>query len=237
MSGIGHVSVSTQNNLLNVLQVENGPEARGWAAMRIVLLGPPGAGKGTQASLFSKRFAIPHVSTGDLLRAAAVNVTPMGAKLSNLMARGELVPDEIILEILGDRIEKDDTAPGFILDGFPRNVAQARALDMLLMERGNFLNAAIELTVDETKLLARINGRVAEMKARGERVRLDDNPDSLRSRLDVYRAETAPLVTYYRNSGLLKTIDGTLPIGKVTQQIHVALTGLKNDNIEAASPA
>lgn len=141
------------------------------------------------------------------------------------MSRGELVPDEVILEIIAERIGQGDTELGFILDGFPRNVAQARALDMLMMERAASISAAIELAIDESKLLARINGRVVEMKSAGDVVRLDDTPDALRRRLAVYRAETGPLINYYRNSRLLKTVDGTLPIDQVNQQIHQLLSG------------
>jgi adenylate kinase len=201
--------------------------SRGLAAMRIVLLGPPGAGKGTQAKRLSNHFGIPHISTGDILRAAATSATPISAKLRDIMVRGELVPDELILEIIVDRIGYGDTEPGFILDGFPRNTTQARALDMLMMERGELISAAIELTVDETRLLARINGRMAEMKSVGEVVRLDDVSDSLGRRLAIYRAETAPLVNYYRSSGLLTAVDGTLPIERVTQQILDALSSAK----------
>lgn len=192
--------------------------------MRLILLGPPGAGKGTQAAFIKEKFGIPQISTGDMLRAAVAAQTPVGLKAKDLMARGELVPDEVVVQIISDRIEQPDAKKGFILDGFPRTVAQAEALERLLAKKKLKLDAVVELVVDDGILVSRIEKRVAEMQARGEPVRADDNPESLKKRLASYHAQTAPLADHYRNKGLLKSTDGMAPIDTVTAAIARHLT-------------
>lgn len=192
--------------------------------MRLILLGPPGAGKGTQAQRLVARHGIVQLSTGDMLRAAVAAQTPIGLKAKDLMARGELVPDEIVVAIIADRIEQPDAKKGFILDGFPRTVAQAEALEELLTKKKLKLDAVIELVVDDGILINRIEKRVAEMQARGESVRADDNPEALKKRLTAYHAQTAPLSHHYRKKGLLKSTDGMAPIDTVTAAIARHLT-------------
>ena len=187
--------------------------------MRLVLLGPPGAGKGTQAQRLVTRHGIVQLSTGDMLRAAVAAGTPVGLKAKDLMARGELVPDEVVVAIIADRIAQPDARNGFILDGFPRTVPQAEALDKLPAERGMKLDAVIDLEVNDEVLLRRIETRVAQMQARGEPVRADDNPESLKKRLAAYHAQTAPLSAYYRRKGTLKSTDGMAPIDTVSAAI------------------
>jgi len=187
--------------------------------MRLILLGPPGAGKGTQAQRLVAKHGIVQLSTGDMLRAAAAAGTPVGLRAKEIMERGELVPDEVVVAIIADRIGEADARRGFVLDGFPRTVPQAEALDRLLKERGLDLDAVIELKVDEAILMKRIETRIAEMTARGEKVRADDNAEALKKRLDAYRAQTAPLVDYYARTGQLKTVDGMAPIDAVTAEI------------------
>jgi adenylate kinase len=191
--------------------------------MRLILLGPPGAGKGTQAQRLVAKHGIVQLSTGDMLRAAVAAGTPVGQRAKDIMARGELVPDEVVVAIIEDRIEQPDARKGFILDGFPRTVAQAEALERLLESKGLKLDAVIELKVDDGALLKRIETRVAQMQARGEAVRPDDNPEALKKRLDAYHAQTAPLSTHYRGKGLLKTADGMASIDEVTQAIAALL--------------
>jgi adenylate kinase len=187
--------------------------------MRLILLGPPGAGKGTQAQRLIVKHGIVQLSTGDMLRAAVAAGTPVGLRAKSMMERGELVPDDIVVAIIADRIGQPDARRGFVLDGFPRTVPQAQALDRLLAEGGLKLDAVIELKVDEGILLKRIEKRVAEMTARGELIRADDNPDVLKGRLSAYRAQTAPLVDYYANKGMLKSVDGMAAIDDVTAAI------------------
>lgn len=191
--------------------------------MRLILLGPPGAGKGTQAQRLVDRYKIVQLSTGDMLRAAVKAGTPIGLRAKDIMARGELVPDEVVIQIIADRIAEPDAKKGFILDGFPRTVPQAVALDKLLKERGLKLDAVIELRVNEGILLQRVETRIAEMKARGEAVRADDNAESLAKRLDAYRAQTAPLVDYYADKGALATVDGMMAIDDVSSAIAMLL--------------
>lgn len=192
--------------------------------MRLILLGPPGAGKGTQAQRLIAKHGIVQLSTGDMLRAAVAAGTPIGLRAKSIMDRGELVPDDVVVAIIAERIDQPDARRGFVLDGFPRTVPQAEALDRLLAERGLKLDAVIELKVDEGILLQRIERRVAEMTARGEKVRADDNPDVLRGRLTAYRAQTAPLAGYYAGKGMLKSVDGMALIDKVAAAIdrHLA---------------
>ena len=187
--------------------------------MRLILLGPPGAGKGTQAQRLIAKHGIVQLSTGDMLRAAVAAGTPVGLRAKRIIERGELVPDDVVVAIIADRIGQPDARRGFVLDGFPRTVPQAEALDRLLAERGLELDAVMELKVDEGILLQRIEKRVAEMTARGEKVRADDNPEVLKGRLSAYRAQTAPLVDYYSSKGMLKTVNGMASIDDVTTAI------------------
>ena len=192
--------------------------------MRIILLGPPGAGKGTQAQRLVSKHGIIHLSTGDMLRAAAAAGTPLGLRAKSLMDRGQLVPDEVVVDIVADRIGQPDAKAGASLDGFPRTVPQAEALDRLLAERGLALDAVIELKVDEGILLKRIETRIAHMTARGEALRADDNPEVLKGRLEAYRAQTAPLVDYYARKGLLRSVDGMAAVEAVAAAIDRVLS-------------
>jgi|SRR5579875_800345 adenylate kinase len=187
--------------------------------MRLVLLGPPGAGKGTQSARLKEKYHIPQLSTGDMLRAAVAAATPVGLAAKAIMDKGGLVPDDTVVGIVADRIEADDAKPGFILDGFPRTVGQAEALAKMLRSKGMDLDAVIELKVDEEALLARITKRVEETLAAGGIVRADDNPEAFKTRLDAYRAQTAPVAEFYARTALLKTVDGMAPIDDVTQAI------------------
>lgn len=193
--------------------------------MRLILLGPPGAGKGTQAQRLVSKHRIVQLSTGDMLRAAVAAGTPVGQRAKAIMDRGELVPDEVVVAIIADRIGQPDAARGFVLDGFPRTVPQAEALDRLLAERGLKLDGVIELKVEEGRLLERIENRVREMAARGEKLRADDNPEVLKGRLAAYRAQTAPLVDHYAAKGQLKSVNGMAPIDEVTAAIDGLLSG------------
>jgi adenylate kinase len=191
--------------------------------MRLILLGPPGAGKGTQAQRLVERLGVEQLSTGDMLRAAVKAGTPVGLKAKDVIARGELVPDNIVVAIVADRIAEPDARSGFILDGFPRTVPQAEALDRMLNEKGLTLDAVVELKVDENVLLGRIENRAAKMNDRGEPLRPDDNPESLKKRLDAYRAQTAPVTGYYARRGILKTVDGMASIEEVSAAVAAAL--------------
>ncbi|MBO0759374.1 MAG: adenylate kinase [Bradyrhizobiaceae bacterium] len=195
--------------------------------MRLILLGPPGAGKGTQSQRLTEKFGIVQLSTGGMLRAAVEAGTTLGRQVKDIMARGELVPDDVVVQIVADRIGRPDAKNGFVLDGFPRTVAQAEALDRLLKAKGAQLDGVIELKVDEGILLRRIETRVAEAKARGEALRPDDNPEVLVQRLKAYREQTAPLIAYYRGKGMLKTVDGMAPIPVVTAAIEKLLNGAR----------
>jgi adenylate kinase len=195
--------------------------------MRLVLLGPPGAGKGTQGDRLIERHGLTRLSTGDMLRAAVKAQTPVGLKAKDIMARGDLVPDEVVVAIIGDRLKEPDVQKGFILDGFPRTVAQAEALDELLAATGIRLDAVVELKVDEGALLRRIETRIAEMTARGEAIRADDNPEALKKRLDAYRSQTAPLSAYYAEKGDLLEVDGMAPIPMVEKAIDEGLKARK----------
>jgi adenylate kinase len=191
--------------------------------MRLILLGPPGAGKGTQAQRLIAKHGIVQLSTGDMLRAAVAAGTEIGLRAKSIMEAGQLVPDDVVVAIIADRIGQADAQRGFVLDGFPRTVPQAEALDRLLTERRLKLDAVIELKVNEGILVKRIENRVAEMTARGEKLRSDDNPEVLKGRLAAYRAQTAPLADYYAHKGLLKAVDGMAPIDNVTAAINGVL--------------
>ncbi len=195
--------------------------------MRLILLGPPGAGKGTQSARIVEKLGIPQLSTGDMLRAAVAAGTPIGMRAKDVMAAGALVSDEI--GIVADRIEEPDARRGFILDGFPRTVPQAEALDVMLAGKGMNLDAVIELKVDAEALVQRIAKRVADTLARGEPVRKDDNPEAFKTRLVAYREQTAPLSDYYAQRGMLTVLDGMSAIDAVTDEIFRVL------DVEAAS--
>jgi adenylate kinase len=191
--------------------------------MRLILLGPPGAGKGTQAQRLVAKYGLVQLSTGDMLRKAVEAATPIGVKVADIMARGALCPDEIVVGIVEQRIQEPDACKGFILDGFPRTVPQAVALDRMLTRHGVALDAVIELRVDEAALVRRIESRIADMKAHGERVRDDDTPETLHRRLIAYRGQTEPLIAYYRLKGVLHSVDGMAPIPEVTAAIDRVL--------------
>ena len=188
--------------------------------MRLVLLGAPGSGKGTQAARLKEHLQVPHISTGDLLRAEVAAGSPLGLQAKEVMARGDLVSDDILLGMLKDRFSREDTRNGFILDGYPRNLAQAAALDRLLQDLGQKFDAAIQLAVDNEQIIARLAGRA---KAEG---RADDTPDSVRHRLNVYDQQTAPVIEFYREHGQLTVVDGVGTLDDVFTRI-----------IEAISPA
>jgi adenylate kinase len=187
-----------------------------------MLLGPPGAGKGTQAQRLVAKHGIVQLSTGDMLRAAASAGTPVGLKAKAIMDRGELVPDDVMISIIADRIEQADCAKGFILDGFPRTIAQAEALDRLLAARDQKLDAVIEIAVDEGILHDRIEGRARESGG----ARADDNAATLSKRISVYRAQTAPVIDYYRQRGALKTVNGMGTMDEVTNAIEEVLAAV-----------
>ena len=190
--------------------------------MNLILLGPPGCGKGTQAQILQDRFGAVQLSTGDMLRAAVKAGTELGKRAGAIMNAGKLVPDDLIVSMIAERIDEPDCANGFILDGFPRTVAQAKALDAMLTDKGLKLDHVIELEVDEAALFARIEGRAAES---GGAARADDNPETLKKRLAVYRDQTAPILPYYRDTGRLKSVDGMQSIEDVTGQLVAILDG------------
>jgi adenylate kinase len=194
--------------------------------MRLILLGPPGSGKGTQAQRLVHRYGIVQLSTGEMLRAAVAAQTPVGLKAKDIMAGGGLVPDEIVVGIISDRLDQPDMVKGFILDGFPRTVPQAQALDDLLKKKHIRLDAVVELRVNESALLARVETRVAQMIARGEEVRIDDTPEVLSKRLASYRSLTEPLIHYYSERRKLLTVDGMMTIEHVTREINRILTAI-----------
>lgn len=191
--------------------------------MKLILLGPPGAGKGTQAQMLAAKRGLVQLSTGDMLRAAVKAGTEIGKKADAIMKGGGLVSDEVVIGIIAERIEQPDCAKGFILDGFPRTLNQADALGRLLTSKGIDLDAVIELKVDDGALLARIENRARETAAAGGTVRADDNADALRTRLMAYYRETAPLTGYYFAYRKLKSIDGMAPIPDVAAQIEAIL--------------
>jgi adenylate kinase len=205
--------------------------------MRLILLGPPGSGKGTQAQRLVHRYNITQLSTGEMLRAAVAAQTPVGLKAKDVMASGGLVPDDIVIGIISDRIDQPDAHNGFILDGFPRTVPQAEALDALLKKKHLKLDAVVELRVNESALLQRVETRVAQMRERGEEVRVDDTPEVLTKRLASYRALTEPLIHYYSERRKLLTVDGMMTIEAVTREIDRILSAIGAVESRAAKKA
>ena len=213
--------------------------------MNLILLGPPGAGKGTQAKRLEQMHGLVQLATGDMLRRAVASGSPLGAKVKAIMEAGRLVPDEIIIEMIADRIAAPDAAQGFILDGFPRTVPQAEALDSMLAEHGKKLDHVILMEVDEPALVDRIAGRftcqacgasyherykrpqvdgVCDMCGTADLVhRADDRPEAVKTRFEVYRRQTAPILPYYCARGILRTVDGMADIDTVTEQIEKLL--------------
>ena len=191
--------------------------------MRLIFLGPPGAGKGTQAARLVQKHGIPQLSTGDMLRAAVAAATPVGLQAKAVMESGGLVSDEIVIGIIADRINEPDAQKGFILDGFPRTLAQAVALDTMLHERGLELDAVLELRVDQDALVGRIIKRADEARAAGQPVRKDDDPEVFKTRLAAYNRDTAIVAPHYEKKGMLTVIDGMKPIDQVAAQIDAAL--------------
>ena len=194
--------------------------------MNLILLGPPGAGKGTQAELLEANRGLKQLSTGIMLRAAIEAGTPVGLKAKAIVDRGDLVPDEVVVGIIADRLAEPDCAKGAIFDGFPRTAVQADALDGLLSERGSKLDVVIQLEVDDGILIERIAKRAAENEAAGRAVRSDDRPDVFPNRLAKYHRDTAPLIAHYRSKGLLKTVDGMQAVETVAAQISAILEAL-----------
>ena len=191
--------------------------------MRLIFLGPPGAGKGTQAKRLTDKYGIPQLSTGDMLRAAVNDGSEIGKRAKEVMDAGGLVSDDIVNQIVSERIEQPDCEKGFILDGYPRTVPQAKVLGENLREKNLVLDAVIELKVDEEALVRRLENRVAETVAAGGTVRSDDNPESFRKRLSEYREKTAPLSRHYEEQGELVVLDGMAHVDQVTQAIEAVL--------------
>jgi adenylate kinase len=205
--------------------------------MRLILLGPPGSGKGTQAQRLIQRYGIVQLSTGEMLRAAVAAQTPIGLQAKDIMASGNLVSDEIVVGIISERIDQPDARNGFILDGFPRTVPQAESLDELLKHKHLKLDAVVELRVNESALLERVEKRAAETRARGEDVRLDDTPEVLVKRLAAYRSQTEPLIHYYSERRKLLTVDGMMTIEEVTREIGRILHAIEAADTKASRKA
>jgi adenylate kinase len=192
--------------------------------MNLILFGPPGAGKGTQAKILQDEWHLPQLSTGDMLRAAIAAGSELGKRCKAIMDRGDLVPDEVVVGIIAERLDKPDCAGGAVFDGFPRNVPQAEALDKMLVGRGSKIDAVIELRVDDEAMVGRMESRVKENPASA---RADDNPETLKKRLVVYHQNTAPLLAFYGRQGKLKTVDGMAPVPQVAREIRAVLSGIR----------
>ena len=192
--------------------------------MNLILFGPPGAGKGTQAKILEAEWGLPQLSTGDMLRAAIAAGTELGLRCKAIMDRGDLVPDDVVVGIIAERLDKPDCAKGAVFDGFPRTVPQAQALDKMLAGRGSKIDNVIELKVDDEAMVGRMENRVKETQGSA---RPDDNPETLKKRLTVYHANTAPLLDFYRGQGKLKSVDGMAPIPMVSEEIRDILSAIK----------
>jgi len=192
--------------------------------MNLILFGPPGAGKGTQAKILQDEWNLTQLSTGDMLRAAAAAGTELGKRCKAIMDQGDLVPDEVVIGIIAERLDKPDCANGAIFDGFPRTVAQAKALDTMLAGRKSRIDAVIELKVNDEAMVGRMENRVRENPGAA---RADDNPETLRNRLGVYHKNTAPLLDFYQKQGKLSSVDGMAPIPEVAAAIGQSLKELK----------
>lgn len=193
--------------------------------MNVILLGPPGCGKGTQAARLKEKYGVLPLSTGDMLRAAVAAGTDVGKKAKAIMEAGQLVPDDVVVGVIAERIGQPDVQKqGFVLDGFPRTVAQAKSLDDMMEKRGWKLDHIIEMKVDERALFARIDKRVRETVAAGGAVRADDNAETLKKRITVYREQTQPILPYYAKAGRLKSVDGMAPIDDVTKQLEAIVS-------------
>lgn len=214
--------------------------------MKLVLIGPPGCGKGTQAVLIQEEYKIPQVSTGDILRAAIRKGTPLGGKAAGYMNAGNLVPDQLIIDLMNERIKGEDCRDGYILDGFPRTLKQAEALDELLKNAGHKLDMVISIEVDDNEVVARLSGRrqctncgdgyhLIFKRPKRENVcdkcgsalyqRDDDKEETVRARLSVYREQTSPLINYYQNAGLLKTVNGLGTIDEIFKRVSSLING------------
>jgi adenylate kinase len=188
--------------------------------MNLILFGPPGAGKGTQAKILQDEFRLPQLSTGDMLRAAIAAGSDLGKRCKAIMDRGDLVPDEVVVGIIAERLDGADCRGGAVFDGFPRTVTQAEALDKMLAGRGSKIDGAIELKVDDEAMVGRMESRVRENPASA---RADDNPETLKNRLGVYHRNTAPLLAFYGRQGKLRTVNGMAPVPQVALEIRAAL--------------
>lgn len=191
--------------------------------MRLVLLGPPGSGKGTQAERLVEALHVPHLSSGHLLREAVAARTPLGRQAKPIIERGGLVPDRLVSDMIAERIQRKDAEHGFILDGFPRTVQQAKMLEQALAKQGQELDAVLQIAVTEEALIGRVLRRAREAKERGEVARPDDDPEIFKQRMASYRAETEPVIEHYRKLGKLRTVNGDLPVPAVTQQLLAAI--------------
>ena len=191
--------------------------------MHLILFGPPGSGKGTQAKILQDEWGLVQLSTGDMLRAAVAAGSELGLRCKSIMDRGDYVPDDIVIGIIAERLDQPDCAKGVVFDGFPRTVPQAEALDRMLKDRGAKISAVIELQVDDEALVGRVVQRGLETGG----IRGDDTPETLRNRLSVYKKNTTPLLEFYRGQGKLKSVDGMAPIPQVSEAIREILSAIR----------